>query len=66
MNMKTSIINSDPNSSDLTYLKYLLLSLSSVITFQRSTSIESMKQRTYEKYREGYHLKYHGEEEIPE
>ncbi len=66
MIMKASIISTDSNSSDLAYLKYLLLSLSSTLTFQRSTSIESMKQRTYEKYREGYHLKCHGEEERPE
>lgn len=66
MNMKASIISSDSNSSDLAYLKYLLLSLSSILTFQRSTTIKRMKQRTYEKYREGYHLKCLGEEEIPE
>lgn len=66
MNMKASIISSDANSSDLTYLKYLLLSLSSTLTFQRSTTIERMKQSTYEKYREGYHLKCNGEEEVPE
>ncbi|ETT32462.1 hypothetical protein C161_23534 [Paenibacillus sp. FSL R5-192] len=66
MKMKASIISSDANSSDLAYLKYLLLSLSSTLTFQRSTTIERMKQRTYEKYREGYHLKCHGEEEVPE
>ncbi|OMF39879.1 hypothetical protein BK136_25080 [Paenibacillus amylolyticus] len=66
MNMKASIISSDSNSSDLAYLKYLFLSLSSILTFQRSTTIKRMKQRTYEKYREGYHLKCHGEEEIPE
>lgn len=65
MNMKASIISSDSNSSDLTYLKYLLLSLSSTLTFQRSTTIKRMKQRTYEKYREGYHLKCFGEE-VPE
>ena len=53
MNMKASIISSDANSSDLTYLKYLLLSLSSTLTFQRSTTIVRMKQSTYEKYREG-------------
>lgn len=66
MNMKAWIISSDANSSDLAYLKYLLLSLSSTLTFQRSTTIKRMKQRTYEKYREGYHLKCHVEEEIPE
>ncbi|OME95540.1 hypothetical protein BK124_20950 [Paenibacillus amylolyticus] len=66
MNMKASIISSGPNSSDLAYLKYLLLSLSFTLTFQRSTTIKCMKQRTYEKYREGYQLKCHGAEEVPE
>ncbi len=66
MSMKASIISPETNSTDLEQLKYLLLSLSSIITFQRSTTIERMKQRTYEKYREGYHLKCHGEEEIAE
>lgn len=66
MKMKASIISSDSNSSDLAYLKYLLLSLSSTLTFQRSTTIKRMKQRTYENYREGYHLKCHSEEEVLE
>ncbi|MFS0873338.1 hypothetical protein [Paenibacillus xylanilyticus] len=55
--MKATFVSSNLDLNDLAYLGYLLLSIVSLLTFQKSTRVEGMKQRACEKYKAGYHLK---------
>lgn len=55
--VNSSIISSDNNLNDLAYMKVLLLTLISILTFGRFAKVEGMKKRAHSKYREGYCLK---------
>lgn len=54
--MKAAFISSNGDLKDWAYLRYLFLSIISVLTFQKS-KVEEMKQRASEMYKTGYHLR---------